>query len=81
MAASLEQGVTPPDASRRQQPRLTPADADLGVGFAGMTIAMFPLDRHIAAHLRDQATPANPRDFTLGPDFSSEDRSALPRVT
>ena len=53
------QRATQPDSSHHSATLLTPADAVLGVGFAGLTIAMFSLDRHIASHLRDQTTPAN----------------------
>ena len=52
------QRSTEPDSSRHPATLLTPADAALGVGFAGLTIAMFPLDQHIASHLRDQTTAA-----------------------
>ena len=31
----------------------------MAVGFVGLTFAMFPLDKHIVTHLRDQSTPAN----------------------
>ena len=53
------QVVAPTDTSRRVQTLFTGADALLAAGFVGVTIAMFPIDRHIANHLRDQTTPAN----------------------
>lgn len=53
------QRVTQPDSSHQPATLLTPADAALGVGFAGLTLAMFPLDRHIASQLRDQTRPEN----------------------
>ncbi len=51
--------VAPTDTSRRQQTLFTAGDAALAAGFVGLTFAMFPADRYIASHLRDQTTPAN----------------------
>jgi membrane-associated phospholipid phosphatase len=53
------QVVAPTDTSRRQQTLFTAADGFLAAGFAGVTVAMFPIDRHIARHLRDPNAPAN----------------------
>jgi membrane-associated phospholipid phosphatase len=47
------------DTSRRHKTLFTAADAALAAGFVGVTVAMFPLDKHIANHLRDQNVPAN----------------------
>jgi hypothetical protein len=47
------------DTSQAQQTLFTVRDAWLAAGFATLTVAMFPLDRHIELHLRDQTTPAN----------------------
>src|SRR5258708_257656 len=46
------QSVSPIDTSRGHQTLFTAADALLGVGFAGLTVAMFPLDKAIARHLQ-----------------------------
>jgi membrane-associated phospholipid phosphatase len=53
------QGTTPADTSRAAQTLFTTRDALLAAGFAGLTVAMFPIDKHIETHLRDQTTPAN----------------------
>lgn len=53
------QVAAPTDTSRAQQTLFTRRDAWLAVGFAGATVAMFPLDRYFKAHLRDQSTPSN----------------------
>ena len=47
------------DTTRAQQTLFNSRDALLAAGFLGVTLAMFPLDRHIEAHLRDPATPTN----------------------
>lgn len=47
------------DTSRKQQRLFTAGDAALAVSFVGLTVAMFPGDRYIARHLRDQSSPAN----------------------
>jgi len=56
---SSAQGATPTDTSRAQQTLFTARDAVIAAGFAGLTVAMFPLDKHIETHLRDQTAPAN----------------------
>ena len=53
------QVVAPTDTSRKQQTLFTVDDALLAAGFVGVTVVMFPIDRHIANHLRDQTTQAN----------------------
>jgi membrane-associated phospholipid phosphatase len=53
------QVVAPTDTSRRAQTLFTRDDALLAAGFVGVTIAMFPADKYVANHLRDQTTPAN----------------------
>src|SRR5258705_435088 len=47
------------DTSQAQQTLFNKRDAWLAAGFAGLTVAMFPIDKHIETHLRDQTTPAN----------------------
>jgi membrane-associated phospholipid phosphatase len=51
--------VAATDTSRAQQTLFTARDALLAAGFAGVTVAMFPIDKHFQTHLRDQSTPAN----------------------
>lgn len=53
------QVAAPTDTSRANQTLFTARDAWLAAGFAGLTVAMFPIDRHLQTHLRDQTTPAN----------------------
>lgn len=53
------QVTAPTDTSEKHQVLFTSRDAILGAGFVGLTIAMFPADKYIANHLRDQSTPAN----------------------
>jgi membrane-associated phospholipid phosphatase len=47
------------DTSRAQQTLFTSRDALIGAGFVGLTVAMFPIDKYIATHLRDPTTPVN----------------------
>jgi membrane-associated phospholipid phosphatase len=47
------------DTSAKQQRLFNGRDAALAVGFVGATIALFPADKYIAHHLRDQNTQAN----------------------
>jgi membrane-associated phospholipid phosphatase len=56
---ALAQTVPATDTSEAHQTLFTARDAWLAAGFAGLTIVMFPLDKHIETHLRDQTTPAN----------------------
>jgi membrane-associated phospholipid phosphatase len=58
-APALGQAAAPTDTSTAHQTLFTARDAWLAVGFAGLTVAMFPIDKHIETHLRDQTTPAN----------------------
>jgi membrane-associated phospholipid phosphatase len=51
---AIAQAVTAPDTTRAQQTLFTARDAWLALGFTGLTVAMFPLDRHMRSHLRDQ---------------------------
>jgi membrane-associated phospholipid phosphatase len=53
------QGVAPTDTSRREQTLFTMNDAFLAAGFAGLTVAMFPVDRSIARRLENQNSKAN----------------------
>lgn len=64
------QGVVAPDTLHRTDSVRTPPatapqtlftarDAWLAAGFAGVTVAMFPIDKYVETHLRDQTTPAN----------------------
>jgi len=54
-ATSPDSGKVP--ASRKTL--FTSRDAWLAAGFAGLTVAMFPLDRHLAHSLRDSSLQAN----------------------
>jgi membrane-associated phospholipid phosphatase len=56
---ALAQAPAATDTSQAQQTLFTARDAWLAAGFAGLTVAMFPIDKHIETHLRDQSTPAN----------------------
>ena len=47
------------DTSQAQQTLFNKRDAWLAAGFVGLTVAMFPLDKHIETHLRDPTTEAN----------------------
>lgn len=58
-SVSRAQVRTPTDTSAAQQTLFTARDAWLAAGFVGITVAMFPLDKYIETHLRDQTTPAN----------------------
>jgi membrane-associated phospholipid phosphatase len=53
------QVVAPTDTSRRHQTLFTAGDAMLAAGFVGLTVAMFPADKYVARHLRDQSAPPN----------------------
>lgn len=61
LPGGLASGQTPEvtDTSRKQQTLFTGLDALIAAGFVGLTIAMYPADRYVATHLRDQSTPAN----------------------
>jgi hypothetical protein len=58
-APALAQVSTTTDTSKAQQTLFNKRDAWLAAGFAGLTVLMFPIDKHIETHLRDQSTPAN----------------------
>jgi Membrane-associated phospholipid phosphatase len=58
-APALAQAPAATDTSQAHQTLFTARDAWLAAGFAGLTVAMFPIDKHIETHLRDQSTPAN----------------------
>lgn len=53
--------ITPRDTSNAPQHKtlFTYRDAVLAAGFAGLTVAMFPVDRHIAESLQDPEIRAN----------------------
>ena len=57
--ATPAQVVAPTDTSRAQQTLFTGRDAWLAAGFVGITVAMFPLDRHFRTRLQDPTTQAN----------------------
>lgn len=57
--APLAAQSSAPASSRAGQTLFTPADAALGVAFAGLTIAMFPLDRALAQRLTNESSRAN----------------------
>jgi membrane-associated phospholipid phosphatase len=56
-----ERKVTPRDTSHqeRHQTLFTYRDAVLAAGFAGLTVAMFPVDKHIAGQLQNPDLTAN----------------------
>ena len=47
------------DSAARSRPLFTLRDAIVAAGFAGLTVAMFPLDQHIARRLENPGTQAN----------------------
>lgn len=51
--------VVPADTVNVRKTLFTSRDAALAAGFAGLTVAMFPLDRHVASQLQDPTTQAN----------------------
>ena len=59
VSTATAQARTPTDTSKAQQTLFNARDAWLAAGFVGLTIAMFPIDKHIETHLRDQSVPAN----------------------
>ena len=59
VSTAMAQARTPTDTSKAQQTLFNARDAWLAAGFVGLTIAMFPIDKHIETHLRDQSVPAN----------------------
>lgn len=59
LAAQATAAPAATDTTRHAQVLFTRGDAALALGFAGLTVALFPADRYIARHLRDQTTPAN----------------------
>jgi membrane-associated phospholipid phosphatase len=64
---AMGQGLTPPPAQPADSGKVpashktlfTSRDAFLAAGFAGLTVAMFPLDKHLAHTLRDSSLQAN----------------------
>lgn len=59
VSTATAQARTPTDTSKAQQTLFNARDAWLAAGFVGLTIVMFPIDKHIETHLRDQSAPAN----------------------
>lgn len=59
VATATAQARTATDTSKAQQTLFNARDAWLAAGFVGLTVAMFPIDKHIETHLRDQSVPAN----------------------
>ncbi len=53
------QAPVPSDTSRDAHALFTAGDAALAVGFAGLTVAMFPLDRSFAGRLRNESSKAS----------------------
>jgi hypothetical protein len=51
--------VAATDTSRSHKTLFTADDAALAAGFVGLTFAMFPADKYLARHLRDQSAPAS----------------------
>lgn len=60
-ASQLEAQVTsnPDSVKKAGKPLFTFDDALLGLGFAGLTIAMFPVDKSVARHLRSPSSNEN----------------------
>lgn len=50
------QSVAPADTSRHGQPLFGAGDVALAAGFAGLTVAMLPLDRSFAVRLRNESS-------------------------
>lgn len=59
LAAQSTRDTARVDTTRRQQTLFTPADLALAAGFAGLTVAMFPVDRSIAQRLENESSKAN----------------------
>lgn len=59
VGTATAQARTATDTSKAQQTLFNARDAWLAAGFVGLTVAMFPIDKHIETHLRDQSVPAN----------------------
>jgi membrane-associated phospholipid phosphatase len=57
--AAQSVGADTAHAAPARPPLVTWRDAALAGGFAGLTVAMLPLDRRIARHLQDSSTQAN----------------------
>src|SRR5512133_3422558 len=56
------QVTVPRDSTHHDSPPLplfTWRDGALAGGFAGLTVAMFPIDQRVARHLQDSSTQAN----------------------
>lgn len=60
-ASQLEAQVTtnPDSVKKAGKPLFTSDDALLGLAFAGLTIAMFPVDKSVARHLRSPSSNQN----------------------
>ena len=65
------QSGTPTDTSRHKEPLFTLRDAALAAGFAGLTIAMFPVDRSMAQRLQNKNSFASrsTANWTTGFDY------------
>ena len=59
LAAQNPRDTAQTDTTRRHQTLFTSRDAFLGVGFAGLTVAMFPLDESIAKRLENENSKQN----------------------
>jgi membrane-associated phospholipid phosphatase len=59
MAAQSPRDTTVTDTTRRHQTLFTAQDAALAAGFAGLTVAMFPVDKSLAQRLENQYSRTN----------------------
>lgn len=59
LSAQMPAPVAAPADTSHHRTLLTPADALLGVGFVGLTIAMFPVDQSVARRLADENNEEN----------------------
>lgn len=59
LAAQNPRDTAATDTTRRHQTLFTPGDIALAAGFAGLTVAMFPVDRSIAQRLENENSKAN----------------------
>ena len=71
------QSGTQPDTSRHKEPLFTLQDAALAAGFAGLTIALFPVDRSMAQRLQNKNSFASK---SAAPWATGFDYLALPGV-
>ena len=59
LAAQNPRDTAQTDTTRKHQTLFTSRDAFLGLGFAGLTVAMFPVDQSIAKRLENESSRQN----------------------